>query len=171
LDWFHQKRNRVRRNCLLQSFQIAIRDQLESRREGPKAFAILRLARKAYYGCSTTMKVVGANDDLGLVLRHFLHLITPFAGRLDRSLHSLRSRIHRQHHLISGEITELLAERSELIIAKCARSKSHLTRLFDQGFYNSWMTVALIYRGISAETIKIFFAFDIPDPDAFSSIN
>src|SRR4051794_11069250 len=41
-------------------------------------------------------KFVGADDDLGVAVRHALHLIAPFAHRLDRAFDRLGAAVHRQ---------------------------------------------------------------------------
>src|SRR5260370_18344685 len=83
LDWLNQEGDRVRRDRLLQRLGVAERDDRKTRRERPKMIACRRVGAEADDPERASVEVVGADDDLGLPIRHALHLVAPFAHGLD----------------------------------------------------------------------------------------
>lgn len=66
------------------------------------------------------MKVVGADDDLRLVLRHATHLIAPLAHRLYRTFDRFRARVHGKDLVRTRKLLQILVEARELVVAKGA---------------------------------------------------
>jgi hypothetical protein len=56
------------------------------------------------------VKVVVADDDLGLPWGNALHLVAPLPHGLDGGLHRLGAGIHRQRHVHAGQLMELFAQ-------------------------------------------------------------
>src|SRR5690606_22362436 len=89
LNRLDEKRDGARSDRALEGGDVAEVDRHEARRERPEVLTVLRLAREADDRRRTTVEVVAADDDLGLVLRHAFHTIAPFARDLDRRLDGL----------------------------------------------------------------------------------
>src|ERR1700742_2527631 len=86
LDRLDQKGDGVRRDRLRQRPGVAEGDDPESRRERPEMIARRRVGAEADDTEGASVEVFGADDDLGLPVRHTLHLVAPFAHGLDRAL-------------------------------------------------------------------------------------
>ena len=56
------------------------------------------------------MEVVGADNDLGLSVRHPLHLVAPLTHGLDRALHGLGTAVHWQHLVGADKLSDLNAK-------------------------------------------------------------
>jgi len=68
------------------SLRVAEGDDLEVRRERSEMVTCRRVGAEADDAKGAAVKIIGADDDLGLPVRNLLHLIAPFAHRLDRTL-------------------------------------------------------------------------------------
>src|SRR5690349_509615 len=116
LNRLDQEGTGIRRDHLTQSLDIAERNNLEARREWSEAIPVLLVGREADDRRRTPMKVVGADDDLRLPLRNTLYLVAPLARGLYRRLHRLGARVHRQRHVIPGQIVQLFVEQRQLVV-------------------------------------------------------
>ncbi len=115
------------------------------------------------------VKIVGADNDLGLPVRHALHLVAPLAHRLDRALHRLGAAVHGQHLVRAGQLRDLLVEGSQLVVMKGAGRQRQPTRLLHHGGQDLRMAVALVDGRIGGEAIEITVALRIPHPDPFAA--
>ena len=106
---------------------VAERDDLEARRERPKAVAILLVSGEADDGDRAPVKVVSADDDLGLALGDAFDLVAPLARGLDGGLHGFGAGVHGQRHVDSrsGRCSSSYSS-GKLIVAEGARSERHL---------------------------------------------
>ncbi len=135
-------------------------------REGPEVLAVKGLGGEADDGHRPAVEVVGAGDDLGPVLGHALLLVAPLAGRLDGRLHGLGPRVHRQDHLVAGQLAELLGQERPLVVAEGPRGQRQLLGLVRQGLDDPGMAVALVDGRIGAQEIQVLPALDVVHPDA-----
>ena len=109
------------------------------------------------------VKIIGADDDLGLPVRHPLHLIAPFAHRLDRTFHRFGAAVHRQHLVGAGQRRDLFVEEGQLVVVKGARRQCQPARLLHHRGQDLRMAVALIHRGIGGEAIEVAMALRVPN--------
>ena len=103
LDRLDQEGHGVFIDSRAEGFDIAERNGLEAGRERAKAGAGVRIGREADNAHGAAMEIVGANDDLGLVLCNALDLVTPFADCLDGGFDGFGTRIHRQDLVATGQ--------------------------------------------------------------------
>ena len=52
-------------------------------------------------------------------VRHALHVVGPLAGGLERGLDRLGARVHREDHLVAGQLAELAVVRARA--GRCGR--------------------------------------------------
>jgi hypothetical protein len=90
------------------------------------------------------MEVPRSTQDDRTTLRYALLLICPLARELDACLDRFRSCVHRQDHLISKELRDLLGEEAERGIVECTRGERQTLSLLHQGCHNAGVAVALI---------------------------
>src|SRR5258708_3117760 len=75
LDWVDQESDGVRRNRRFQRLGVREGNDLKARRERSEMVARRRVCAEADDAKGASVEVVGADDDLGLPIRHALHLI------------------------------------------------------------------------------------------------
>ena len=136
---------------------------------GPKCSRAAGSVLKPTIAERAAVKIAGADDDLGLPVRHALHLVAPFAHRLDRALHRLGAAVHRQHLVRAGQRRDLLVERGNWSLWKAREVSVSLLACSHHRGQDFWMAVALIDRRIGGEAVEITVAVDIPHPDAFAA--
>ena len=136
---------------------------------GPKPPRASGIGREADDAHGAAVEIVGADDDLGLAVRHALDLVAPFADRLDGGLHGLGAGVHRQDLVRAGECRDLLVEQRQLVVAEGARGQRQLLRLLDHRGQDLRMAMALVDRGIGRQAVEVAVAVDVPDPDALAA--
>src|SRR6266404_5971278 len=169
LDRLDEEGDRVWRDRLLQRLGVAEGDDPKARRERPEMITCRRVGAEADDAEGAAVKIVGADDDLGLPVRHPLHLVAPFAHRLDRALHRFGTAVHRQHLVGAGQLRELFVEGGELVVVEGAGSQCQLARLLHHGGEDFRMAVTLIDRRIGGEAVEVTLALRIPHPDALAA--
>jgi len=162
----HQEGAGVGRDGFLESLGIAEGDDLEAGGKGAEAVLVGFLGAEAHDGGGAAVEVVGADDDLGLVLPDALYLLTPLAGGLDGGLYGLGTRVHGQYAVISRQLADLLAEQGQLVVAEGAAGEGDLGGLATQRLEDARVTVTLVHGAVGREKIHVAFAFDVFDPDA-----
>jgi len=120
LHRFDHERASALGDRLGQRLVVTERYDLKTGRERPKTVAVLLFRREADDGGRTAVEVVRADDDLAPIARDALDRLAPFARRLDRRLDRLGAGVHRQNLGKPGQLTDLLAERRQLVVAKRA---------------------------------------------------
>src|SRR6202171_5808509 len=116
-----------------------------------------------------SVKIVGADDDLGLPIRHALHLVAPFAHRLDRALPPFGAAVHRQPPVGAGQLRDLFVERGELVVMEGAGGQRQSARLLYHRGQDFWMAVALVHSRIGGEAVEVTVAWRIPHKDALAA--
>ena len=112
-----------------------------------------------------------ADNHLSLVRGNLLALIAPAARGFDGGFHRLGARIHRQHDIEPGKVSQFFAEMRQLFVVKSPRRQRHLPRLFDEGGEQHRMRVALVQRRVSTQAIEIALAGRIVDPHALGAFD
>ena len=168
LNRFNQEGHRVFAQRGLERLDIAEPGDAEARRERPEAAARRRIGGETDNAKGPAVEVVGADNDLGLIFRHPLDLVTPFPDRLDRALDRFRAGIHRQNLVRPGQGGDFLIERRQLVVAEGARGEGQAGRLLDHGFQDLRMAMPLIDGGIGRQTVEIPVAVHIPDMHALA---
>ena len=169
LDRLDEEGDGVRRDRLLQRPGVAEGDDFEARRERSEMVTGDRIGAETDDPERASMKIVGADDDLGLPIRHTLHLVAPFAHRLDRALHRFGAAVHRQHLVGAGQLRDLFVEGGELVVVEGAGSQRQSARLLHHGGEDFWMAVTLVDSRIGGEAIEITVALGIPHPNALAA--
>ena len=148
----------------LQRVGIAERHRHEPRHERPEVAARVRVGRERHDPQRPAVEVVGADDDLGAALGHALHLVAPLAHRLDRRLHRLGARVHRQHLVRPRQRRELLVEAPELVVAEGAAGQRQPPGLLDHRREDLRVAMPLVHRRIGGEAVEVAVALDVGDP-------
>ncbi len=117
------------------------------------------------------MEVALNGDDFGLMARHALNPVGPFAGQFDGRLNRFGARVHRQGHFVAAELREFFVKERQLVVAESARGQGHFFGLREHRIENARVNVALVDRRISRQAIEVLVAFDIMHPDAFGAFN
>ena len=134
---------------------------------GPKPPRASGIGGEADDGDGAAVEVVGADDDLGLVLRHAPHLVAPFANGLDRGLDGLgaasssagscaRRSSPRAPRRSSASWSLRKAREVSVSLPACSTIAA---RIFG-------MAVALVDGRVGGEAVEIAVAVDVPHPDA-----
>ncbi|MBT9162918.1 MAG: hypothetical protein DDT27_01483 [Dehalococcoidia bacterium] len=89
------------------------------------------------------MKIVCANNDFRLVLRHPFYLITPLPDGFDHRFHSLGPAVHREHFVRVGQLAKLAVKRPQLIISKGSRGQRQPFGLIYHGLHDFGVAVSL----------------------------
>ncbi len=116
------------------------------------------------------MEVPFADDDLRAVGRDALPLVRPLARSLDRGLHRLGARVHRERLLVAGQGAELREEGAELVVVERSRGQGQPLRLLVERGENARVPMPLVEGRIGAEHVEVAAALDVPHPDAFATL-
>jgi GNAT superfamily N-acetyltransferase len=143
----------------------------EARRERAEAVAVERLAGEAGDGGGAAVKIVLADDDLGLVARDALRGVGPAAHGFDGALDGLGAGVHGQHHLHAAQTRQRFAERRQLVVAERARSQRYARRLVEQRLHNARMAMALVEGRVGAQAIEIAAPVDGVHPHAGGALH
>ncbi len=168
LDRLDEEGSGVGRDSGLQGGGVAEGDGLEARGEGAEAVTVELLGREGDHGGGAAVEVVLTDDDLGVQVGDALDAVAPEACRLDRGLDRLRAGVHRQHHVVSGEVAQVLGHQGELVVAEGARGEGEPFGLLNERPHDAWVAVALVDRRVGAQAVQVTFALHIPDPDPLS---
>ena len=152
--------------ALRERLEVAEGHDAEALGERTEAVARVGIGGEADDGDGAAVEVVGADDDLGLVLGHAAHLVAPLADGLDGGLDGLRAGVHGEYLVGAGQPRELLVEERELVVAKGARGDRQLARLLDQRRQDLRVAVALVDGGVGRKAVEVAVAVDVPHPDA-----
>ena len=117
------------------------------------------------------MKVAGADDDFGLALGNSLDLVAPLARGFEGGFDGLGAGVHREDHVIAGEVVEIFAEQGELVVAEGARGKGDFGGLLVEGGQDFWMAMALVDGGIGGQAVEITLAVDVVHPDTLGTLD
>lgn len=110
----------------------------DSVKEGPKVTSAIRIRAHAIGESLTSnnpgstsnspndtegpsMEIISRAEDQSLALWDSLAHVSPFARQLDGGFDSLCTGIHRQHHVVTKHLRDLLGEPAEDRVVECAR--------------------------------------------------
>ena len=113
-------------------------------------------------------KLPEAGDDLRLVRGHALDRVGPLPRRLDGGLDSFGAGIHRQRHVLAGELAGAGQERAELVRVERARNDAECRHLLLDEAHEPWMRMAVAHRRIGAHHVEVALAILVPDIGAFA---
>lgn len=167
LDRLQQHGHGVRRDGRGQRGEVPVRDDLEARRVRPVVVAGLVVRREAHDRRRPAVEVAGRDHDLGLSVRDALDLVTPLARGLHRRLHGLRTRVHRQHHLLAAQRGELGAEVGEPVVVEGPRGEGDPLQLRLGGVEQTPVAVAEVERRVAREHVQVAAALHVGHPRAF----
>jgi hypothetical protein len=100
------------------------------------------------------VEVALGDDDLGATLGDALDPVAPLAGELERGLDALGAGVHRQDHVLAGELGELGAERAELIVVEGAAGERHAVQLLRGGRDHVGVAVAEVEGRVAGEAVE-----------------
>ena len=115
------------------------------------------------------MEVAGAGDDLGAVLRHALHVVSPPAGGLHRGLDGLRAGVHRQDHLHAAELGQAPTEGPHLVVVERPAGQGQLVELGVRGGDQRGVAMAEVEGGVRRQHVEVTLALDVGDPRTSAS--
>jgi hypothetical protein len=150
---------------------VAVGQEFEAGCERPEARAVVGLGGEADDGRGAAVEVALEDQDLGLAVGHALDRVGPLAGGLDRGLDRLGPAVHGQHARKPGELRDLLAERSELVVAERPRGEADPARLPHHGRDQAGVAVALVDRRVGGEEVEVALALDVPHPGALGALH
>ena len=168
LDRLGEEGDGVRPDRRLERVGVAEGDGDEAGDEGAEVAAGVLVGRERHDAEGAAVEVARADDDLGAVLRHALHLVAPFAHRLDRRLDRLGARVHRQDLVRVGQVRELLVEAAELVVAEGAAGQGQARGLLGQRLQDLRVAVALVDRRVGGEAVEVAAALDVGHPGALA---
>ena len=84
-------------------------------------------------------------------LRDPLLLICPLTRELDARLDRFGPCVHRQNHIISKKLCDLLGEEAENGVVECPRGERQTLGLLHQSCHNAGVAVALINGAVSCQ--------------------
>ncbi len=145
---------------------VAEGNDLEARREGAVMPVGIRVGGESDDAQGAAMEIIGADDDLGPVLRHAAHFVAPFAHRLDGGFHRLGPAVHGQDLVRAGQAGEVFVEGRHLVVAEGARGQRELLRLFRHGGQDGRVAVALVDGRIGRQAVEVAAAVHVVEPDA-----
>jgi hypothetical protein len=91
-----------------------------------------------------SMEVPCGAENNRAAFRYPFRLVGPLARELDARLDCLSPRVHRQNHIISKDLGDLLGEGTENGIVECSRGQRQTLSLLNQGGHDARVAVALI---------------------------
>jgi hypothetical protein len=94
------------------------------------------------------MKVAVHHDDRRLTVGDTLDLVPPPASHLEGSLHGLGARVHRQHHPLAREGSELGAEWTKEVVMERPAGQGKPVELSVCGGQQVGMAVAEVERRV-----------------------
>ena len=126
LDRLDEERDGVLVDRLAQRVDVAVGNRLEPRRERSEpGRAPTGRSRSSTIVTVRPWKLPSRHEDLRAIRRHALDVVAPAAGRLDRGLDRLGAGVHREHHVLAGELGEVAAEDGERVVVERARGQRH----------------------------------------------
>ena len=112
------------------------------------------------------MEVVFADDNFGFAVRDALARISPAADRLDGRFHGFHAGVHGEDHLHAAQAGQFLDEGRQLVVAEGARSERDARGLLLKRLEDARMAMALVERGVGAETIHVALAVNVVSPNS-----
>ena len=143
---------------------VAEGDSSEAGRVRPVLVASDLVVGEAHDGRRAAVEVALHDDDRGRTLRDALHPVAPLPGHLHRSLDGLGARVHRQDHVLAGQVGEGLDERAKLVVEEGAARQGEPAQLFSGTRDQTWVTVTEVQRGVSGQAVEVPVSLDIRDP-------
>ena len=165
LDGLDKKGRGVGRDGLPQGIDIAVRDDHEPGCKRSEIVPVEGFGGEADDRYGPAVEIIGAGDNFRPVLGNSLFLICPLTGGLDGRFDRLGAGVHGQHHLVSGQVAELLGQERPLIIPEGpSRQRQTLGLLLDD-LDDPGMAVAMVDGRMATQEVEVLVALDIPGPD------
>jgi hypothetical protein len=161
----------VRRDGRFESLGVAEGDDLEARGEGAEAVLVLVLGREAHDGRGAAVEVVGADDDLGLVLLDALDLVAPLTRALDGGLDGFGAGVHGQDLVVAGQLGDGLVEPGQLVVAEGAAGQGDLGGLAPEHLQQTGVAVTLVDGAVRSQAVHVAVAFHVFYPDVFGLLD
>ena len=98
----------------------------------------------------------------GLVRRHALGLVRPFARNLYGRLDSLGASVHGQDHVEAEELGDKLSEAREDVVVKRARAQRQPRRLLRESLDQLRVAVALVDGAVGRQEVQVVLALRVP---------
>ena len=149
-----------------QRVDVAVRDEPEARRVRRVALGRVGVGRERHDRRGAAVEVALHRHDRRLVLRDALDLVAPLAAHLDRGLDGLGAGVHRQDHVLAGELGERLRERPELVVVERAAGQRQPAELLAGDLDQARVAVPEVERGVAREAVEVALAVDVGHPRA-----
>ena len=133
---------------------------------GPKSSRASGSSEKPTIVVVRPWKLPAATMIFARSVRHALHPVAPLAGHLDAGLDRLGAGVHRQHHLLAGELGELRAERAELVVVERAAGERDPVELRGARRRPGPGAGARSSAPSSRRAVEVAAAVDVGDPGA-----
>ena len=163
LDGLDDDGDRVGSDALRDGVGVAVGDLREAGQVRPVIDERIWVGRHRDDGDRPTVEIVlGADDVLGPILDAF-DLDAPAARGLERGLDRLGACIHREGHLVAGELAELFEEGAHTIVVESSARERATVELIADRIDDFRMPVALVDRRVGGEKIKVTLALRVMD--------
>ena len=155
---------------LFQCVQIIVRNDFKPGSIGSKSSGGVVIGAEAYDGRGAAMEISFARDYFGLSSGYSFDVVGPLSGNFDCGFNRFGACIHGKHFVVSEIARHELFILAQVAIEKGAGRQRQLFRLSRHCSHNFGMTMALVYRRISTQEVKVFHPFDVPNANAIAPI-
>ena len=169
LDGLEQDRDRVLVDRSGEGRGVAVGHAHEPGRERAEAGARGRIVGEADDRGRAAVEVAAEDDDPGPVVGHALRLVAPLAGHLERGLHGLGARVHRQDHVHAAQRRELRGEGAQQVVVERAAGEREAAELPLGRGDEARMAVAEVQRAVAREQVQVAAPVDVLDPGALAA--
>ena len=170
LDGFEQDRDGVLGDGGLDGRGVAIGDDREAGRERGVALPRNRVRREADDGRRPTVEVAVHDDDIGPFRVDLLDLDAPFAAHLDGGLDGLGTGVHREDHVLAGELGQLAGKLPEPVVEERAARQRQGGELLLRARHQPRVGVAEVERRVPGEAVEVLPSLDIPHPGTLAAV-
>ena len=91
-------------------------------------------------------------------------MVAPLARGLDRGLDRLGAGVHRQHHVLAGELGQPLREGAELVVVERPAGQGEAVQLRLGGLDEPRVPVPEVERRVRRQQVEVALALDVGDP-------
>jgi hypothetical protein len=109
-------------------------------------------------------KLPSATMILARPFGHALDPVAPLAGELERGLDALGAGVHRQDHVLAGQLGQLGAQRAELVVVERAAGQRDPLQLLDRRGDDVGVAVAEVQRRVAGEAVEVAASVHVGDP-------
>ena len=139
----------------LERLEVAVRHEPEAGGVRRVAGRRDRVGRERHDRRGAAVEVALHRDDGGVVLGDALDQVAPLAAHLDRGLDGLGAGVHRQDHLLAGELGQVARERPELVVVERPAGQRQPAELLVGAGHQARVAVAEVEGGVARQAVEV----------------